>query len=223
MRTRRILGLWLVLLLVTFSLASAAGASSAQTSYVANLSGAEEVPANNSPATGMATFEVSADGRSITYTVTVNNLDNLVMGHIHIGAKGANGPVTVNLIEPAQPGGGRKNGVVGQGTITADKLTGPLQGQPLSALINAMDSGNAYVNLHTNNGVEPTNQGPGDFPGGEIRGQIMRAAVPGLPNTGAGGDNSAFAVPYGWLLASAVLSLGACAVLELRRRARRAV
>jgi hypothetical protein len=26
--------------------------------------------------------------------------------------------------------------------------------------------------VHTNDGVAPTNTGPGDFPGGEIRGQI---------------------------------------------------
>jgi hypothetical protein len=35
-----------------------------------------------------------------------------------------------------------------------------------------MESGGAYVNIHTNDGVAPTNTGPGDFPGGEIRGQI---------------------------------------------------
>jgi hypothetical protein len=36
----------------------------------------------------------------------------------------------------------------------------------------AMDSGNTYVNVHTNDGVDPANTGPGDFPGGEIRGQV---------------------------------------------------
>ena len=34
-------------------------------------------------------------------------------------------------------------------------------------------SGNAYVNVHTNDGVDPPNTGPGDFPGGEIRGQVF--------------------------------------------------
>src|SRR5207249_402096 len=33
-------------------------------------------------------------------------------------------------------------------------------------------SGNAYVNVHTNDGMAPPNSGPGDFPGGEIRGQL---------------------------------------------------
>jgi hypothetical protein len=35
-----------------------------------------------------------------------------------------------------------------------------------------MEAGTAYVNVHTNDNVPPPNTGPGDFPGGEIRGQI---------------------------------------------------
>jgi hypothetical protein len=35
-----------------------------------------------------------------------------------------------------------------------------------------MDTGQAYVNVHTNDGVGAPNSGPGDFPGGEIRGDI---------------------------------------------------
>jgi hypothetical protein len=31
------------------------------------------------------------------------------------------------------------------------------------------------VNVHTNDGIDPTNTGAGDFPGGEIRGQIRLA------------------------------------------------
>ena len=69
-------------------------------------------------------------------------------------------------------GAGRTDGVLVEGSFTAANLTGPLAGQPLSALIAAMDSGNAYLNFHTNDGVAPTNTGPGDFPGGEIRGDI---------------------------------------------------
>ncbi|PYV08229.1 MAG: hypothetical protein DMG07_26405 [Acidobacteria bacterium] len=62
--------------------------------------------------------------------------------------------------------------MLAEGTITAADLVGPLTGNPLSELITAMEDGNAYVNAHTNDGVAPTNTGPGDFPGGEIRGQI---------------------------------------------------
>ena len=68
------------------------------------------------------------------------------------------------------------DGVLASGTFTAANLVGPLAGHPLSELISAMRSGGAYVNVHTNDGVAPTNTGPGDFPGGEIRGQL---AAPG--------------------------------------------
>ncbi|HUG35578.1 MAG TPA: hypothetical protein VML54_01435, partial [Candidatus Limnocylindrales bacterium] len=42
----------------------------------------------------------------------------------------------------------------------------------LDALLQLMRSGRTYVNVHTNDGADPANTGPGDFPGGEIRGQI---------------------------------------------------
>jgi len=37
----------------------------------------------------------------------------------------------------------------------------------------AVTAGTAYVNVHTSDGVAPPDTGPGDFPGGEIRGQLM--------------------------------------------------
>jgi hypothetical protein len=211
----------LVALLVALGLAGVTGAAAAQKTYMATLSNTEEVPTNASTATGRATFELSDDGQSVSYTVTVNGLDNLVMGHIHTGAKGENGPVVVDLVQPAQPGGGRKTGQVAQGTFTASQLKGPLQGQPLSVLIAAMDSGNAYVNLHTNDGKDPAGSGPGDLPAGEIRGQIMMGAMPAMPRTGAGGGQGALALSLNAALALAALSLGAGLTLELRRRTRR--
>ena len=89
-----------------------------------------------------------------------------------------NGPIVVWLYPGTAVGvtgplgAGRTDGVLVEGSFTAANLTGPLAGQPLSALIAAMDSGNTYLNFHTNDGVAPTNTGPGDFPGGEIRGDI---------------------------------------------------
>ena len=99
---------------------------------------------------------------------------NVVAAHIHLGSAGINGPVVAFLYDAAgvPPGGGRTNGVLAEGTITAANLINGLAGHPLSDLIAAMESGGAYVNVHTNDGVAPTNTGPGDFPGGEIRGQI---------------------------------------------------
>ena len=115
---------------------------------------------------------MSKDGLSLSYRLIATNIDNVVASHIHIGPAGVNGPVVLFLYGTAAPGGGPLNGVISQITVTAANLVGPLAGHPLSDLIEAMSTGNAYVNVHTNDGVAPINTGPGDFPGGEIRGQI---------------------------------------------------
>jgi hypothetical protein len=140
--------------------------------YVTSLSSAEEVPTNASKARGVATFIVSDDGLSIAYRLVVANIENVTASHIHIAPVGTNGGVVTFLYGNVPPGGGPVNGVLATGTITAADLIGSLAGQPLSALIAAIEDGNAYVNVHTNDGVAPTNTGPGDFPGGEIRGQL---------------------------------------------------
>ena len=101
--------------------------------------------------------------------------DNVVASHIHMGPAGANGPVVAFLYGAVPPGGGRVDGVLAQGTIAAADLTGPLAGQSLAVLIAAMETGGAYVNVHSNDDIPPTNTGPGDFPGGEIRGQVRPA------------------------------------------------
>jgi hypothetical protein len=97
--------------------------------------------------------------------------------HIHTAPAGSNGPIVVWLypstaVAPGPLGQGRIDGVIAQGTFTAANLVGPLAGHPLSDLLAVIRSGGAYVNAHTNDGVAPGNSGPGDFPGGEIRGQL---------------------------------------------------
>jgi hypothetical protein len=139
---------------------------------VATLSGSEEVPARPTRARGSATFKLSDDGTTMSYRLIVANIENVVASHIHLGSVGENGPVVAFLFGPAAPGGGKTSGVIATGTITAADLVGPLAGQPLSALVDFIESGDAYVNVHTNDGVAPVLNEPGDLPGGEIRGQI---------------------------------------------------
>ena len=168
MRKLLVAGAALVLLLAVAGLAAAGGNGN----YSVHLSGDTEVPANASLGTGQAVFHLSPDGTSLDYKLIVANLDNPVAAHIHIAPPGVNGPVVAFLFGPAAPGGGTANGVLAEGTITAANLVGPLAGQPFSALIEALNSGNAYVNVHTNDGVPPAGTGPGDLPGGEIRGDF---------------------------------------------------
>jgi hypothetical protein len=140
--------------------------------FVAHAHGEEEVPARPSPGQGEAIFHLNADGTELGYRLMVSNIENVVASHIHLGAVGVNGQIVVFLFGPAASGGGRTDGVLAEGTITAADLIGPLLGGTLADLIAAIQAGNAYVNVHTNDGVDGTNTGPGDFPGGEIRGQV---------------------------------------------------
>ena len=201
------------------TLAFASGATAAGRTYTSPLSGGEEVPANASRATGMATYTLSDDGQSLSYKITINNITNPFMGHIHLGAKGANGPVVLPLYSAA-PAGGPKASLVVEGTATAAQLAGPLAGKTMADLVAEMDKGNTYTNFHTNDGADPANSGPGDLAAGEIRGQIAASTAPGLPNTGAGGATRG--LPPTVLALAVALSLATLLALESRRRARHA-
>ena len=137
-----------------------------------HLTGDHEVPARPTNAQGQALIKVSDDGLSITYKLIASNIENVVASHIHIGSPTVNGPIAVFLFGNVPAGGGRHDGILAEGTLTAANLIGPLLNRPMADLIAEIRAGNAYVNVHTNDGVAPTNTGPGDFPGGEIRGQI---------------------------------------------------
>ena len=133
-----------------------------------------------SPGHGTAHVRLAKDGESMDFVLVVNNVTNIVQAHIHMAAKGVNGPIVVWLYPSvtattALTGPtGEHHGLLAQGTFTAANLRGPLAGQPLSALVAAIAAGNTYVNVHTNDGVAPNNTGPGDFSGGELRGQLDR-------------------------------------------------
>jgi hypothetical protein len=64
-----------------------------------------------------------------------------------------------------------------QGAITAPDAGNGCEWADVAAVVEAMRGGNTYVTAHTNDGVDPPDTGPGDFPGGEIRGQIQAAAI----------------------------------------------
>lgn len=140
---------------------------------VAHASGDQEVPARETHARGNAIFHIGDDGQSVDYKLIVANIENVRQSHIHLGDPTVAGPIVVFLYGPVPAGGGRIDGVIAEGTFTAANLIGPLAGHPLSDLLTRMRDGTAYANVHTDDGVPPANTGPGDFPGGEVRGQIM--------------------------------------------------
>lgn len=140
--------------------------------FMAELSGANELPdAVESDASGQTLLKVSKDGKKIYFTITVAKLNNYLAGHIHVAPPTENGPVVAWLFpiepypfpnfvdDPLIPG--TFNGVLAEGVITEDHLSGPLEGMSMEALITELEAGNAYVNLHTS-----------QYPGGEIRGNF---------------------------------------------------
>jgi hypothetical protein len=131
--------------------------------FIAKLSGNNEVPPVNTPATGTATFTLSADGKSLGYILNVTNMNGVMGAHIHSGKQGQNGPVIAGLFNAGMigPPTGKVNGVLAKGNITSPALQGTLPGKQVSDLVTLMKSQGAYVNIHTQ-----------QHQNGEIRGQI---------------------------------------------------
>jgi hypothetical protein len=137
------------------------------TSFSATLSGAEEVPPVPTTATGSATLTVA--GGQITYTINVTDLENAVVSHIHVAPVGENGPVRMNLCGTGDPVPACVSGT----GVLASGTNGTTVDITFDELVAAMQTGNAYVNVHTDDGSPPPNSGPGDMASGEIRGQIV--------------------------------------------------
>jgi hypothetical protein len=100
----------------------------------------------------------------MSYGIQLSDLEKVTAAHIHQGKEGENGPVIVTLFKADNDTGtGRINGQLVGGSITNDKLEGPLAGKAVEVdLIKAIQDGEAYVNVHTT-----------DNPNGAIRGQII--------------------------------------------------
>jgi hypothetical protein len=118
----------------------------AQEVFVAsNMTGAKEVPPVNTMASGSATFVNNQT--VIDYDLSVSDLYNVTAAHIHQGRAGVNGPIVVTLYKTADPSPGLFGGY--SGNITSSMLEGPLKGKQLSALVDILSNGQAYVNVHT--------------------------------------------------------------------------
>jgi CHRD domain len=172
----------LVVLFATGLVAVSAAVAGVNRNWSTHMNGSMEVPIRDTQGEGQAIFQLSKDGDSIDYKLIASNIDNVFMAHIHREAPGVNGPIVVWLYPSTTPqnpatlpkGTGRTDGVLAEGTFTdADVLDLPGGvSYSFAQLLDDMRSGRAYVNVHTDDGVAPTNTGPGDFFGGEIRGDI---------------------------------------------------
>ena len=151
------IGILSVLTIVTAPLTFQLAAQESEQKFIADLSGKEEVPPNESPSTGFAWVKITND--EIRYEVNVTDMDKVNAAHIHLAEAGKNGPVVLTLFKggPTE----QVNGTVGEANVTASNLEGPMKGKDVTDLVTAMKNGTTYVNVHTT-----------DFPDGEIRGQL---------------------------------------------------
>jgi hypothetical protein len=106
------------------------------------LTGAQEVPPVSTAGSGSGSFRVAEDG-TISGSVTTQGVPG-TMAHIHTGATGKNGPVTVPLTKD-----GDTYSVPAGRKLTPDQMK-------------AYKAGEMYVNVHSDKNK-----------GGEVRGQIQ--------------------------------------------------
>lgn len=115
--------------------------------FEATLSGAQEVPAAATSATGMAEVQYNENTGKLTWKVTYTGLSAAATaGHIHgPAATGANAGVVIPF----------------SGNVTALPITG--EAVITGGQYGDLAAGLWYVNIHST-----------QFPGGEIRGQLRR-------------------------------------------------
>ena len=123
--------------------------------YNVTLSGTESVPANASTAFGSATVTVDDVANTVGVILSFSGLNggNASAAHIHCCvATNANGPVVIPFTGfPAATSGTYSNTFT---SVSAANIAG-------------IEAGLAYINIHD-----------ATFPGGEIRGDILAAAIP---------------------------------------------
>ncbi|GAC1703098.1 MAG: hypothetical protein NVS9B4_10180 [Candidatus Acidiferrum sp.] len=124
------------------------------------LSGTSEVPPHSVAGSGSATVTLDTVANTVAVSLTFSGLTApAVAGHIHCCAPiGSNAKVVL-------PFTGLPNATSGTFNSTFSIPSSLVNGITLSDFITGLESGNAYVNLHTST-----------FPGGEIRGQLPEPA-----------------------------------------------
>jgi CHRD domain-containing protein len=141
------------------------GIANADQIFKATLSGDQEVPPVDTQATGKVKLRVNDDVSAVEFTLTVNDGVRVQQSHIHCGAAGTNGPVVVWLAGLRTEGWDIDGEWVSNVTFTAANIVDPSCGATLADLVQSMQAGMTYANVHTV-----------AHPGGEIRGQIPGTA-----------------------------------------------
>jgi hypothetical protein len=148
--------------------------------FHATLRGINETPGPvATQATGTFDATLSADGATLTYTLTYNNLNaQVLVSHIHFGFPKETGGIMVFLCATAAAPAPAAAGTVPTcpdttsgtvtGSVSAANVIGPnsqgiTPGADFDKVIQALRTGAAYANVHSTRS-----------PGGEIRGVVHR-------------------------------------------------
>lgn len=185
------------------TLISAAPVMASQLShYTAYLDGSQQVPANESKATGKAKLTVNSHDQTLSFRLSVMGIhtsdlyDTLVSSllgplHLHEAAVGLNGAISIpfafNTTDYVDTEKGFELRVKNYAYSDALSLLGSTQS--FTDFVAGLNEGGVYVNVHTD-----------AYTGGEIRGQLAPVPLP----------------------ASALLLVGAMGGLVAFRRKRRA-
>jgi hypothetical protein len=125
----------------------------AETPFLAELSGANEVPAGDPDGSGTAAVSfdaIDATTSEVCFDLAYTGIDAPTAAHIHTGAAGANGGILIDF-----------------GTPTADSFSGCVDAPTADVDLILADPAGFYVNVHT-----------GAFPDGAIRGQLAEGPAP---------------------------------------------
>lgn len=157
-----------------------ASAQSSVTKFSAALTGAQEVPAVSTGASGEFTLDIDEDGEEIAYELSYSGLNGTIrQAHIHFGQPGVVGGIVLWLCQTAaNPSPVAATPTCPQGgTVSGTLMPSDVQGTPGNTQqINAGEfaeavafirKGLGYVNVHTSL-----------TPGGEIRGPLKPGGGP---------------------------------------------
>ena len=138
------------------------GGNDDEVDFEAILMGDQEVPPVATDMEGEADIELK-NGR-LQFDLTIDdNTNEIFAAHIHCAPPGVNGPVGVTLFMGSFT---RESGLLANGNITAPDANNGCGWTDMDDIVAAMESGNAYVNVHTT-------AESGGVPSGEIRGNLV--------------------------------------------------
>jgi hypothetical protein len=130
--------------------------------FEATLTGDQEVPPVETDMRGDA--EIEFENNRLEFELRIrNNMNDIFAAHIHCAPPGENGPIGVTLFMGSFTD---ERGLLARGTIESADAENECGWTDVDDIIAAMESGNAYVNVHTT-------EESGGVPSGEIRGNLI--------------------------------------------------